>query len=166
MVLELGHRVKVVGHGGLGVLEVDVEHPVDPIGASLSGAVVEAQQVQRPCRTTTAHGSTSACHSLPDLERYPSAPAPGRARLDERGGDGRVGAGRAPVGRRGRGPADGGRLLGHRRGQARRILASALPTGSSSFPAGWWPSSTAITSPSASLAVNVSGGRRSPRPSR
>ena len=46
------------------------------------------------------------------------------------------------------------------------ILPSALPTGSPASAAWWCPSSTAITSPSASVALNVSGGSRRPRPTR
>ncbi len=51
-------------------------------------------------------------------------------------------------------------------GSTRTILPSAEPTGSSASAAAWWPSSTAITRPSASVWLNISGGTRSPRPSR
>ena len=51
-------------------------------------------------------------------------------------------------------------------GSALIRVPSARPTGSSGLAAAWWPSSTAITRPSASVALNTSGGSRSPRPSR
>ena len=51
-------------------------------------------------------------------------------------------------------------------GSARTILPIAPPTRPVGSPASWWPSSTAITSPSASVALNISGGSRSPRPTR
>ncbi|MFD0591505.1 hypothetical protein ACFQZ4_02045 [Catellatospora coxensis] len=51
-------------------------------------------------------------------------------------------------------------------GSARTILPSALPTALVGSPASWWPSRTAMTRPSASVALNTSGGRRSPRPTR
>ena len=44
--------------------------------------------------------------------------------------------------------------------------ASALPTGSVGSLASWWPSSTAMTRPRASAALNMSGGSRTPRPRR
>ena len=51
-------------------------------------------------------------------------------------------------------------------GSERMSLPRADPTGSSGLAAAWCPSSTAITNPRASLAVNTSGGRRSARPRR
>jgi hypothetical protein len=51
-------------------------------------------------------------------------------------------------------------------GSARTTLPSAAPTGSVSSPASWWPSSTAMTRPSASVALNITGGGRTPLPSR
>jgi hypothetical protein len=51
-----------------------------------------------------------------------------------------------------------------RAGSTRTILASAVPTRSAGSAALGWPSSTAITRPAASAAVNVSGGSRSPGP--
>ena len=41
------------------------------------------------------------------------------------------------------------------------ILPSARPTGPAGSLASWWPSSTAMTRPSASAALKISGGSRS-----
>lgn len=51
-------------------------------------------------------------------------------------------------------------------GSARTILPRAAPTGSSESAGAWLPSSTAMTSPRASVALNMSGGSRTPRPTR
>ncbi|MEZ5248431.1 MAG: hypothetical protein R2713_04165 [Ilumatobacteraceae bacterium] len=50
-----------------------------------------------------------------------------------------------------------------RSGRARTILPRALPTGLEASLASWWPSSTAITNESASVALNTRGGTRNPR---
>ncbi len=49
-------------------------------------------------------------------------------------------------------------------GSTRRIFPSAEPTGSSGSATACWESRAAMTSPSASVAENTSGGSRSPRP--
>ena len=117
----------------------------------------------RRCRTTTAHGSSSMSHSRPGSWPYrrrtrsPASEACTSRRVTSTSGtttcQPRAGTRRT---------ASAGRARGS--GRARTILPRAWPTGSSS-PAGW-PSSTAITRPSASVGVNISGGSRSPRPIR
>ena len=51
-------------------------------------------------------------------------------------------------------------------GSAAMSLPRAEPTRSVGSLAGWWPSSAAITRPSASAALKRSGGRRSARATR
>jgi hypothetical protein len=119
----------------------------------------------RPWRTTTAHGSTSASHSEPASERYLRRtrrwPEQARTTAAVASGSGRAAA-RSGAGAVARRTASAWAATGS--GSARTILPSALPTGLAGSLASWWPSSTAMTRPSASVALNISGGSRRPRP--
>ena len=118
----------------------------------------------RRCRTTTAHGSSSMSHSRSGVDAVAQPhPLPRVRGLHEpRRSISTSGTTTCQPRAGTRRTASAGRASGS--GSARTILPRACPTGSSS-PAGW-PSSTAITRPSASVGVNISGGSRSPRPTR
>ena len=118
---------------------------------------------QRPRRTTTAHGSTSIGHSS-SWRRYWIVTRRQSALCDTRAAVISGSGVRAP----GSGPRAGTlRIASVDRatasGSTRTIFPSASSTGSAA-PRG--PSSTAITSPSASVGLNINGGSRKPRPTR
>ena len=149
------------------VEHVDRADPVDPVGPPGVGGVRVAQQVppavaddDRP-RVDLGDPLRAGLGAVADPH-----PAPVGAGLHQDARRPGVGAGGGPVGAGAvlRRTASAWAATGS--GSARTILPSALPTGSVGSPASWWPSSTAITRPRASVALNISGGSRRPRPTR
>ncbi len=167
VLLELGDRVEVGGPVEAGVEHLHVADPVDPVGPAGVGGVRVAQEVppavadhDRP-RVHLAGPLRAGLGAVADP--HPPALRAGLHQRDAMPGSGRTAArsGAAAVVLR---SASAWAATGS--GSARMILPSALPTGSVGSLAAWWPSSTAITRPRASVALNVRGGSRSPRPSR
>ena len=139
-----------------------------------------ARAGRRRCATSRA-GTTARAGRRPPTGRAPSRGRGRRSPTYAGTRPARVDAARRPGSGwrssrdRGRPPADvGGRCRGARcrprpptrSGSTRMILPSALPTASSVSVVACGPSTSAITRPRASGAVNISGGSRRPRPTR
>ncbi len=153
--------------GGSKVCVADA-HGADPIDAQHALGVDVCDQQSRyhsPCRTTTAHGSSSISRSRtaePD-----GAPVPDPTRRCCSAARIRVavvsGSGTATRWRRRALPRSTvSAAAPTRSGSTRMILPSALPTASSVSVVACGPSTSAITRPRASGAVNISGGSRRP----
>ena len=139
VVLEHRHRVQVGRPLERLVQRLHLAHPVDRYARTARCGPVRHSRYHRPCRTTTAHGSTSSDHSVPASDRY---------RIRTRGrcelactramvvaGSGRAAPGRAPARscggwpgparpRPGKGPDD----LAESRADRRRLVAGVVVT--------------------------------------
>lgn len=161
------HRVEAVGRiepvGGL----LDRTDPVDPIGADRVSAMGVTQEVPAPVADDDRPGVHLGLPLVAGLAPIRDQHAtPGRDGSDECAGGG--GSGRAEY-RSGAADACSRSAAACRptlSGSARMTLPRAEPTRSSTSAAAGWPSSTAMTRPSASCSVKTTGGSLVPRPSR